>query len=146
MLYRAGLVPAGCSIEPAKNGVGGTTQRAGGAGAGPGAVRAPGTIAASAFIVSSCQDLAGTFGGQLAVVDERVVIAVRPLGEAAGAEREVGHQLGRAPLQVVQVDAPHAALAPCSAPPGAVTGRIAYSMELLGRPFAEGPWALSATY
>ena len=26
------------------------------------------------------------------------------------------------------------------------TGRIAYSMELLGRPFPEGPWALSATY
>ncbi len=26
------------------------------------------------------------------------------------------------------------------------TGRIAYSMELLGRPFPDGPWALSATY
>ena len=30
--------------------------------------------------------------------------------------------------------------------PGAVTGRVAYSMELLGRPFPEGPWALSATF
>ncbi|MBO0852364.1 MAG: SDR family oxidoreductase [Nocardia sp.] len=26
------------------------------------------------------------------------------------------------------------------------TGRITYSMELLGRPFPDGPWALSATY
>jgi hypothetical protein len=26
------------------------------------------------------------------------------------------------------------------------TGRIVYSMELLGRPFPDGPWALSATY
>ena len=39
-----------------------------------------------------------------------------------------------------------AALLLCSAPPGEVTGRIAYSMELLGRPFADGPWALPATY
>jgi NAD(P)-dependent dehydrogenase (short-subunit alcohol dehydrogenase family) len=39
-----------------------------------------------------------------------------------------------------------AALVLCSAPPGTVTGRIAYSMDLLGRPFAEGPWALSATF
>jgi citronellol/citronellal dehydrogenase len=31
-------------------------------------------------------------------------------------------------------------------PPGAVTGRIAYSMDLLGRPFPDGPWALSATF
>jgi NAD(P)-dependent dehydrogenase (short-subunit alcohol dehydrogenase family) len=27
-----------------------------------------------------------------------------------------------------------------------VTGRIAYSMELLGRPLPDGPWALSATF
>ncbi|MFV2177057.1 SDR family NAD(P)-dependent oxidoreductase [Actinomadura sp. LOL_016] len=47
-----------------------------------------------------------------------------------------------------------AALALCGAAPGgasggvpgAATGRIAYSMELLGRPFPEGPWALSATF
>lgn len=39
-----------------------------------------------------------------------------------------------------------AALALCTPPPGAVTGRITYSMESLGRPFAEGPWALSATF
>src|SRR5512142_405650 len=32
------------------------------------------------------------------------------------------------------------------APPGEVTGRIAYSMDLLGRPFPDGPWALSATF
>lgn len=31
-------------------------------------------------------------------------------------------------------------------PPGGVTGRIAYSMDLLGRPFPDGPWALSATF
>ncbi|TDC70717.1 SDR family NAD(P)-dependent oxidoreductase [Actinomadura sp. GC306] len=41
---------------------------------------------------------------------------------------------------------PEAALALCAAPPGTVTGRIAYSMELLGRPFPEGPWALPATF
>lgn len=38
-----------------------------------------------------------------------------------------------------------AALALCATPAGTVTGRIAYSMELLGQPFPEGPWALSAT-
>jgi citronellol/citronellal dehydrogenase len=38
-----------------------------------------------------------------------------------------------------------AALALCTAAPG-TTGRIAYSMELLGRPMPEGPWALSATF
>ena len=32
------------------------------------------------------------------------------------------------------------------APPGEVTGRIAYSMDLLGRPFPDGPWALPATF
>jgi NAD(P)-dependent dehydrogenase (short-subunit alcohol dehydrogenase family) len=39
-----------------------------------------------------------------------------------------------------------AALLLCSAPSGTLTGRIAYSMKLLERPFAEGPWALSATF
>ena len=39
-----------------------------------------------------------------------------------------------------------AALQLCSAPPGTVTGRIAYSMDVLGQPFTEGPWALSATF
>ncbi len=39
-----------------------------------------------------------------------------------------------------------AALVLCTAPAGTVTGRLAYSMELLERPFTEGPWALSATY
>jgi NAD(P)-dependent dehydrogenase (short-subunit alcohol dehydrogenase family) len=37
-----------------------------------------------------------------------------------------------------------AALALCG--PEAGTGRIVYSMDLLGRPFREGPWALSATF
>lgn len=39
-----------------------------------------------------------------------------------------------------------AALRLCRAPAGTVTGRIAYSLELLGRPLPDGPWALSATY
>ena len=39
-----------------------------------------------------------------------------------------------------------AALALCGAAPGSPTGRIAYSMEYLGRPFPDGPWALSATF
>jgi citronellol/citronellal dehydrogenase len=41
---------------------------------------------------------------------------------------------------------PDAALRLCSAPPGAITGRIVYSMELLGRPFTEGPWSLAGTF
>jgi citronellol/citronellal dehydrogenase len=41
---------------------------------------------------------------------------------------------------------PEAALLLCSAPPGEITGRIAYSMELLGRPFTEGPWSLAGTF
>ncbi|HEY8527641.1 MAG TPA: SDR family NAD(P)-dependent oxidoreductase [Acidimicrobiales bacterium] len=39
-----------------------------------------------------------------------------------------------------------AALRLCAEPPGATTGRIVYSMELLGRPLPDGPWALSATF
>jgi citronellol/citronellal dehydrogenase len=39
-----------------------------------------------------------------------------------------------------------AAVMLCSACPGIVTGRITYSMELLGQPLPDGPWALSATY
>ncbi len=39
-----------------------------------------------------------------------------------------------------------AALVLCGADPGTVTGRISYSMDLLGRPFPEGPWALSSTF
>jgi NAD(P)-dependent dehydrogenase (short-subunit alcohol dehydrogenase family) len=39
-----------------------------------------------------------------------------------------------------------AALALCTTDPAAMTGRIGYSMDLLGRPMAEGPWALSATF
>ncbi|MFI0355020.1 SDR family NAD(P)-dependent oxidoreductase [Actinomadura sp. 9N407] len=39
-----------------------------------------------------------------------------------------------------------AALLLCGADSGTVTGRIGYSMDLLGRPFPDGPWALSATF
>jgi NAD(P)-dependent dehydrogenase (short-subunit alcohol dehydrogenase family) len=39
-----------------------------------------------------------------------------------------------------------AALILCSGPAGAVTGRIVYSMDVLDRPFPDGPWALSATF
>ncbi|MCK9899887.1 short-chain dehydrogenase [Parafrankia colletiae] len=39
-----------------------------------------------------------------------------------------------------------ATLALCATPPGSVTGRITYSMDLLGQPFPDGPWALSATF
>jgi len=39
-----------------------------------------------------------------------------------------------------------AALALCTTDPADMTGRIGYSMDLLGRPMAEGPWALSATF
>jgi citronellol/citronellal dehydrogenase len=39
-----------------------------------------------------------------------------------------------------------AALVLCTAAPGSVTGRITYNMELLGRPFKEGPWSLAETF
>jgi ferredoxin len=39
-----------------------------------------------------------------------------------------------------------AAVLLCTAPAGTVTGRIVYSMELLGRPLPDGPWALSHTF
>jgi citronellol/citronellal dehydrogenase len=41
---------------------------------------------------------------------------------------------------------PLAALELCRRSPGEVTGRIAYSMDLLGRDFPEGPWCLGSTY
>jgi NAD(P)-dependent dehydrogenase (short-subunit alcohol dehydrogenase family)/ferredoxin len=39
-----------------------------------------------------------------------------------------------------------AALRICATPPGAMTGRIVYSMEFLGRDLPDGPWALSRTF
>lgn len=39
-----------------------------------------------------------------------------------------------------------AALRLCTAPPGALTGCIVYSMEHLGHDWPDGPWALSATF
>jgi NAD(P)-dependent dehydrogenase (short-subunit alcohol dehydrogenase family) len=39
-----------------------------------------------------------------------------------------------------------AALVLCTGPAGETTGRIAYSSEVLGRPFTEGPWALDETF
>ena len=39
-----------------------------------------------------------------------------------------------------------AAVLLCGAPPGTLTGRIVYSMELLGRPLPDGPWALPNTF
>lgn len=39
-----------------------------------------------------------------------------------------------------------AALILCTSPPETTTGHIVYSMEMLGQPFPDGPWALSATY
>ena len=39
-----------------------------------------------------------------------------------------------------------AAVLLCAAPAGTVTGRIVYSMDYLGRPFPDGPWAFPATF
>jgi NAD(P)-dependent dehydrogenase (short-subunit alcohol dehydrogenase family) len=39
-----------------------------------------------------------------------------------------------------------AAFVLCSGTAGETTGKIAYSMEVLGRPFTEGPWALAETF
>jgi NAD(P)-dependent dehydrogenase (short-subunit alcohol dehydrogenase family) len=39
-----------------------------------------------------------------------------------------------------------AAVVLCSAPSGEINGRIAYSMDVLGQPFTEGPWALAETF
>ncbi len=41
---------------------------------------------------------------------------------------------------------PEAAHVLCTSDPAAVTGRIVFSMEVLGRPFTEGPWAVAATF
>jgi NAD(P)-dependent dehydrogenase (short-subunit alcohol dehydrogenase family) len=41
---------------------------------------------------------------------------------------------------------PETALLLCTCSPGEVTGRIAYSMELLGQPFTEGPWSVADTF
>jgi citronellol/citronellal dehydrogenase len=50
-----------------------------------------------------------------------------------------------APLEPVSAMADAAVLL-CAEPAGTVTGRIVYSMDFLGRPFPDGPWALSATF
>lgn len=55
------------------------------------------------------------------------------------------HTPENAPVEPVSAMA-DAAVELCTAPPGTVTGRIVYSMEFLGRPFPEGPWALSDTF
>ncbi len=55
------------------------------------------------------------------------------------------HTPDSAPVEADGVMA-EAALVLCGGEPGSTTGRIAYSMELLGRPFPDGPWALSATF
>jgi citronellol/citronellal dehydrogenase len=39
-----------------------------------------------------------------------------------------------------------AAVLLCGTASGTVTGRIVYSMDLLGRQFPDGPWSLSATF
>lgn len=39
-----------------------------------------------------------------------------------------------------------AALVLCTGAPGEMTGTIGYSMDILGRPFVDGPWSLSATF
>jgi citronellol/citronellal dehydrogenase len=39
-----------------------------------------------------------------------------------------------------------AALSICRTQPGEMTGRICYSMDVLDRPFTEGPWSLAGTF
>jgi NAD(P)-dependent dehydrogenase (short-subunit alcohol dehydrogenase family) len=55
------------------------------------------------------------------------------------------HTADNAPVEPDDAMA-EAALRLCTSDPETVTGRIGYSMDVLGRPFREGPWALSATY
>jgi citronellol/citronellal dehydrogenase len=55
------------------------------------------------------------------------------------------HTPDNAPVEPDEAMA-EAALQVCTTPPGSMTGRIVYSMEFLGRPFPDGPWALSKTY
>lgn len=55
------------------------------------------------------------------------------------------HTPDNAPVEPDEAMA-EAAVRVCSTPPAAMTGRIVYSMEFLGRPFPDGPWALSKTY
>jgi NAD(P)-dependent dehydrogenase (short-subunit alcohol dehydrogenase family) len=55
------------------------------------------------------------------------------------------HTPDNAPVEPDEAMA-EAALQVCSAPQGTMTGRIVYSMEFLGRPFPDGPWAVPNTY
>jgi NAD(P)-dependent dehydrogenase (short-subunit alcohol dehydrogenase family) len=55
------------------------------------------------------------------------------------------HTPDNAPVEPDEAMADAAVLV-CGTGPGAMTGRIVYSMELLGRPFPDGPWALSMTF
>jgi len=55
------------------------------------------------------------------------------------------HTPENAPVEPVSAMADAAVLL-CAAPAGTVTGRIVYSMDYLGRPFPDGPWALPATF
>jgi len=55
------------------------------------------------------------------------------------------HTPDNAPVEPDEAMADAAVLI-CGASPGTMTGRIVYSMELLGRPFPDGPWALSMTF
>lgn len=54
------------------------------------------------------------------------------------------HTPDNAPVEPADAMA-EAALLLCSGAPGEVTGRIEYSMSLLGRPLPDGPWAVAAT-
>jgi NAD(P)-dependent dehydrogenase (short-subunit alcohol dehydrogenase family) len=55
------------------------------------------------------------------------------------------HTPDNAPVEPDEAMADAAVLL-CATEPETTTGRIAYSMELLGRPFPDGPWALSGTF
>jgi NAD(P)-dependent dehydrogenase (short-subunit alcohol dehydrogenase family) len=55
------------------------------------------------------------------------------------------HTPDNAPVEPDEAMADAAVLV-CGTGPGAMTGRIVYSMELLGRPFPDGPWAFSMTF
>lgn len=86
----------------------------------------------------------------LAAELEGTGVAVNALGTSGlvmtpGVAAVSPHTPDNAPVEPDEAMA-DAALLLCSGNPAELTGRITYSMEYLGRPFPNGPWALSATF
>ncbi|WP_007508207.1 SDR family NAD(P)-dependent oxidoreductase [Pseudofrankia saprophytica] len=97
-----------------------------------------------------CKSALDRLSTGLAAELEGTGVSVNALGTAGlvltpGVAVVAPHTPDNAPVEPDEAMA-QAALALVATPAGAVTGRIVYSMDLLGRPFPDGPWAVSATF